>query len=191
MSADDEAFVRDVRCNPINRAIMERLPSQKLADCWLVSGALFQTVWNVRTGKPPEHAIKDYDIFYFDPDTSYEAEDRVIARARAAFADLDAPIELRNQARVHLWYEKKFSSPYPPLARATDGIDRFLMHCSQIGIRAKDGGYEIYAPHGLRDIEDMIVRPNPMPNFRSDLYLEKALRWKAIWPQLTVLPSQP
>lgn len=191
MRLDDETFAREALHNPINRAIVERLPALELPDCWLVSGALFQTIWNLRTGKLPQHAIRDYDIFYFDPDTSYEAEDRAIARARETFADLDVVIELRNQARVHLWYEKKFSSPYPPLSCATEGIDRFLMRCAQIGLRAEHGTYEIYAPHGLQDIEDMIVRPNRMPNFRPELYLEKALRWKAIWPELTVLPAQP
>jgi hypothetical protein len=189
MSLDRDGFVRDAFCNPINRALVERLPSLRLSDCWLVSGALFQTVWNVHTGKSPEDAIKDYDIFYFDPDTSHEAEDRAIARTKAVFADLGVVVELRNQARVHLWYEKKFGSPYPPLTCATDGIDRFLMHCAQVGLRARDSGYEIYAPRGFTDIDGMIVRPNRMPNFRPELYLEKALRWKAIWPRLTVMPA--
>jgi hypothetical protein len=189
MSMDRDAFIRDVLRNPINRAIVGRLPSLGLPDCWLVSGALFQTIWNLRAGQPPENAIRDYDVFYFDPDTSYEAEDRAIARAETLFADVGAVVELRNQARVHLWYEKKFASPYPPLGRATEGIDRFLMHCAQVGIRSRNGGYDIYAPHGFADIEGMVVRPNRMPNFRSELYLEKALRWKGIWPQLTVLPA--
>jgi hypothetical protein len=37
--------------------------------------ALFQTVWNVLDGSDPGATIRDYDMFYFDEDTSYEAED--------------------------------------------------------------------------------------------------------------------
>ena len=37
-------FLECVRRNPFNTVILERLPSLGLADCWLVSGALFQTV---------------------------------------------------------------------------------------------------------------------------------------------------
>lgn len=173
--------------NPVNAAILQRLPSLGLAEAWLVSGCLFQTVWNVQTGRGVQHGIRDYDLFYFDPDTSYAAEDAVIRRVREAFADITGAVEVRNQARVHLWYAEKFGVPYPPLGRARDGIDRFLMDCAQFGIR--EGGKDIYAPKGFADLQAMIVRPNPTANFRAALYQAKAERWKSLWPELTVLPA--
>jgi hypothetical protein len=178
-------FVDAVQANPANRAILERLPQLGAPDCWLVSGALFQTVWNVRTGRAPQYGIKDYDIFYFDPDPSWEAEDAVIRRAGALFADLGVEIEVRNQGRVHIWYQEKFGTPYPRLARATDGIDRFLADCCMVGMQAG----EIYAPKGLDDVGDMIVRPNRVANFHPERYAEKARRWQEMWPQITVLPA--
>ena len=172
--------------NPVNQAILQRLPSLGLADAWLVSGCLFQTIWNIQTGRDVQYGIRDYDFFYFDPDTSYAAEDAVIRRVRAAFADVTDAIEVRNQARVHLWYAEKFNAPYPPLGRARDGIDRFLMYCAQVGI-GENG--EVYAPKGLADLQAMIVRPNRIANFQAARYDEKTARWKALWPELTVLPS--
>jgi len=54
-----------------------------------------------------------------------------------------------------------------------------------VGMRpAQGGGHDVYAPRGLTDIADMIVRPNRMPNFHPDRYLEKAARWKAVWRRL-------
>jgi len=182
-------FIAATTRNRFNREILARSPALGLPDAWLVSGALFQTAWNIQTGRAPEHGIRDYDIFYFDPDTSWEAEDSVIKRTAGIFAELDVSIEVRNQARVHLWYEKKFGVPYPPLTRSTEGIDRFLMHNAQAGIRAIDDGTEIYAPHGLDDISKMIVRPNRAANFLPEKYMEKALRWKEHWPELTILPA--
>jgi len=186
-------FLEAIQRNPFNRIILERLPVLALPDCWLVSGSLFQTVWNTRTGQRPDLHIRDYDVFYFDPDTSYAAEDRVIRRAAELFADLGITVELRNQARVHLWYEEKFGAPYPPLSRATDGIDRFLMHNAQVGIHAnathETSATEVYAPRGFDDISHMIVRPNRTANFLPDNYREKALRWKEHWPELTILPA--
>ncbi len=146
---DSQSFTETILTNRFNREILARLPGLALPDAWLVSGSLFQTVWSVQTARPPEYGIKDYDIFYFDPDLSWEAEDTVIKRAAACFGDLDVTVEVRNQARVHLWYTAKFALPYPPLTRSADGIDRFLMHTAQAGIRP-DG--EIYAPHGFDDI---------------------------------------
>jgi len=182
-------FIATVLRNPINAAILQRLPSLGLADAWLVSGSLSQTVWNIQTGRDVQYGIRDYDIFYFDPDTSYAAEDTVIGRVREACADIPATIEVRNQARVHLWYVEKFGAPYPPLTRASDGIDRFLMPCAQVGIRNGGGGHAVYAPKGLADLADMIVRPNRTANFQAARYDEKAARWKALWPELTVLPA--
>ena len=160
---------------------------------WLVfSGAVYQPVLNHLTGRPIDHGIKDYDLAYFDAsDLSYEAEDAVIRRVKAAFDEpLRSVVEVRNQARVHLWYPEKFGMPYPPAARATDGINRFLMTCAQIGVRRVGRAYEVYAPNGFDDIERMVVRPNLTSNFRSDRYVEKAARWKSLWPELTILPAE-
>ena len=77
---DQDEFARLALGNPVNRAILARLADLKAPDGWLVSGALFQTVWNIRTGRTPTYGIKDYDIMYFDPDPSWEAEDAVIRR---------------------------------------------------------------------------------------------------------------
>jgi uncharacterized protein len=185
----EDEFVAAVLSNPFNAAILERLPSLDLSDAWLVSGALFQSVWNARTNRAPAYGIRDYDVFYFDPDTSWNAEDESIKHAATVFADAGAQIELRNQARVHLWFADKFGAPYPPLTRATDGIDRFLMHNAQVGIRPRERGFEIYAPHGLDDVAQMIVRPNRAENFQAERYLEKAERWKTLWPEITIIPA--
>ncbi len=186
---DEARFIEAVLCNPINRTILERLSTHDLNDAWLVSGSLFQTVWNCLTGRPPDCGIKDYDIFYFDSDTSWEAEDAVIRRMAACFSDIEARIEPRNQARVHLWYPQKFGVAYPPLQRATDGIDRFLVVAAQVGIRLLKADFDVYAPHGFDNVEALTIRPYLCANFRADLYEAKAASWKARWPELTVLPA--
>ena len=71
---------------------------------------------------------------------------------------------------------------------------RAALHSGDIGFlhsfttgSAVDGpGLRLYAPKGLEDIAAMVVRPNPMPNYNRDRLLEKARRWQALWPALTV-----
>lgn len=186
---DEARFLSLALANDTNRTILDRLTELDLPDAWLVSGSLFQAVWNGLTGRAPGYGIKDYDIFYFDPDTSWEAEDRAIARARALFAPLGIEVELRNQARVHLWYPEKFGMPYPPLFRATDGIDRFLAPACMVGVQAAGGGLRTYAPFGFGDIATMTIRPNPVANFNADRLADKAARWKEKWPELTIVES--
>lgn len=184
----DAEFIACARSNPINAAILDRGPALGLTDAWLVSGSLFQTVWNCLADRPPAYGIKDYDIFYFDPDTSYEAEDRQIRRVGIAFADINAKIELRNQARVHLWYGRHFGDiDYPPLRTSCEGIDRFLAVACKVGI-SLDGRESVYAPDGFGDIEEMVIQPNPSNNFSAEHYAAKSARWRDRWPELSIEP---
>jgi uncharacterized protein len=187
---DAERLIETVLQNPANRIILERLPALGLSDAWLVAGSLFQTVCNVLTGRASDYGIKDYDVFYFDEDTSWEAEDAVIQRVAALFADLGVTVEARNQARVPLWYQGKFGIAYPPLRCCAESIDRFQAVASQVGIRRAQGRHEVYAPRGLDDLATLTVRPNLGANFLPRLYEAKAAAWKARWPELTILPVQ-
>ncbi|WP_284268086.1 nucleotidyltransferase family protein [Bradyrhizobium iriomotense] len=187
---DRDAFLALALKNPVNVAITDALAQLALPDAWLVSGCLVQTAWNVITGRAIDHGIADYDVFYFDLDTSWEAEDAVIRKLGASLAYLGVRIEARNQARVHLWYPDKHGLPYPPLTCSTDGIDRFLTQNTQIGIRRAGEGYDVYAPHGFGDVAGLIARPNPGPNFSAGNYAAKAARWKSSWPELTVIAAE-
>jgi uncharacterized protein len=187
---DRDAFLTAVLRNPAHDIIARALDELALPDAWIVSGCLVQTAWNGLTGRAVDYGISDYDVFYFGPNTSWAAEDAVIRRLAARLGDVGAPVELRNQARVHLWYPDKHGLPYPPLQCSTEGIDRFLTRTTQVGIRRMADGYDVYAPHGFDDIAGLIVRPNPGANFSAANYAAKAARWKGLWPELTVLPSE-
>jgi hypothetical protein len=157
--------------DPLVAEVLRRAPGLALDDWWLVAGVLVQTVWNRLTGRSPGTGIRDADLFYLDPDTSWDAEDAVIRRGARLFGDLPVPVEIRNQARVHLWYS-----------------DHFAAVCCSVGV-ALDGAARprVYAPHGLADVFGMVVRPNRTQAPRH-LYEAKAVRWQQHWPELTVLP---
>jgi hypothetical protein len=123
---DKDEFLAATLRNPVNAAIAGELYRLELPDAWIASGCLVQTVWNVLTRRATDYGIDDYDIFYFDPDTSWRAEDAVIGKLQDSFAGRGVKVEVRNQARVHLWYPQKHGVPYPALRSSTDGIDRFL-----------------------------------------------------------------
>jgi hypothetical protein len=187
---NSDTFLATVLRNPVNEIIADELFRRALPDAWIVSGCLVQTAWNVLTGRAIDHGIDDYDIFYFDPDTSWQAEDTVIGELQFRFANLGAKVEVRNQARVHLWYPKKYGLPYPALESSSQGIDRFLTKNTQVGIRRTHRGHDVYATNGFADIAGLIVRPNPGANFSAAAYAAKAGRWKRLWPELTVLPAE-
>jgi hypothetical protein len=183
MRADE--FLEVALENRVNRALLHRLRLLRLPQCYLTAGCLFQAVWNRESGRIPDWGIKDYDVFYFDPgDLSWEAEDEVIRRVSDVTADLQVVVEVKNQARVHLWYSERFKESYPPLRSVREGIDRFLIACTCVGIGVVTG--EVYAPRGLRELAAGTLRMNPLTPFPV-LFRQKAASYQARWPWLKVL----
>ncbi len=184
LSFSEQDFVERIRQNETNRRLLEILPTLGLPQGTLTAGCLFQTIWNLKAGNAPNWCIKDYDVFYFDAnDLSWEAEDAVIRKARELLGDLADKVEIRNQARVHLWYQEKFGSPCPPLRRVEDGIDRFLIACTLFGVNIDTG--KVYSPNGFHDMWNGILRINPN-NSQPDLFVRKCADYKARWPWLSV-----
>ncbi len=190
MSEAEARFRRLVVANPVIATLIERLPALHVPDCWIVASAITQTVWNIIEGRDPQDGIRDYDVFFFDPDASWEAEDRVIRRAAEAFADVAAEIELRNQARVHLWFdERNGTSGYPRLTSARHGVDVFLETPTMFGIHPTGGSaFDVYAPRGFDDLFGFVFRPNPAAIGPATRYRLKSAERKALYPRLTIVP---
>ena len=185
-----DRFIADTSQNAHNKAILERWDDLALPDGWLVAGCLFQTVWNLRSGLGPTAHIKDYDLFYFDAsDLSEAAEQAVQNRAAALFADLPITVEAKNQARVHVWYERWFGYPYAPLQSALNGIERFLVPCTCVGLQPSNAPSiaqpTLYAPYGLEELYAGLLKPNPAcPHL--PLFEAKAQSYRERWPWLTI-----
>src|SRR6266480_3485475 len=182
-------FRAALRLNRTLTEVLTRAVAMGLPGWYLVAGCLYQTVWNVVTGQRPEAGILDYDLAYYDgSNLSWDAEDAIIKAGSQVFAGLPAPVQIRNQARVHLWYEQKFGVPCRPHESTEAAIDTFEATTACLGVRLEPGGrWRVYAPHGLADVFNLVVRPNPVLAPRH-AYETKTTRWRKQWPTLTVLP---
>lgn len=178
-----------VRASPRLMRVLEGVRELGPPQWRIASGAVFQTVWNALTGRGADHGLKDYDVLYYDPDTSWDAEDAWIRRTAAAFDPALAPlVEVRNQARVPLWFEARFGEPYAPLSSTDEAIARFQTPANAVGVRLeRDGRLDIVAPFGLEDCFAMRLRPNPARPVGLQGYRATAAKLKARWPELTVL----
>lgn len=181
----ESRLIAAVTKNPHNRLILARAHQLGVSDWWLTSGCVAQSVWNDACGRPIGAGIRDYDLIYYDVDTSWEAEDAIIRNAQRLFADLPVDVEVRNQARVPLWYEAKFGIPFGTVSRASDGIDRFPCATVAVGITRRDEQFEVYAPFGLDDLFEGHLRPNKALPI-ADVYAAKAERWQSEWPHLSM-----
>lgn len=112
-----------LRANALLSEALDRLPSLHLPDWYLGAGCIAQTVWNLAHGMPAHEGILDYDLVYFDPDLSEAAELSARDRSRALLADLGLRLEVKNQARVHVWYRERFGYDIRPYASSRDAIE--------------------------------------------------------------------
>jgi len=183
----ERRFVSAVLKNEWNRELLSRMSEVGLPDWWLTAGCLAQTVWNLSVGRCVDEGIRDYDLIYYESDTSWDAEDAVIQRVRSSFRDLPIEIEVRNQARVPVWYAEKFGVQFGTVSKASDGIDRFPCATAAIGIRKALERYDVYAPFGLDNLFSGLLVPNRTLDI-PDVYRAKTTRWIRQWPHLRVVP---
>lgn len=173
----------------IVRAALEAAHALGLPDWLIVSGAIYNTVWNHLTGRPAGHGVKDIDLFYCDGgDLSWEAEDAVIRRGEAAFADLPVPVEIRNQARVHLWYPDRFGRECPAYRSSAESLRYFASRTHAVGVHLDTRGrLAIEAPFGLDDMFSLRVTPNHALDNRAT-HEEKGRRAQRNWTEVILIP---
>ncbi|MBN9256721.1 MULTISPECIES: nucleotidyltransferase family protein [unclassified Mesorhizobium] len=182
-------FLAIVEADPLLAETLARVRALALPDWLVVSGALYNSIWNHLTDRPPGFGIKDVDLFYFDDaDLSWEAEDVVIRRAAGHFEGLPLPVEVRNQARVHLWYPVKFGRECPRYTSASESVSYFASRTHAVGVRFDEGGaLELVAPFGLDDIFSFRITPNRALD-NQHTHEAKGRRAREYWPEISVVP---
>ena len=163
--------------------ILEKLEKLNLPNYYVGSGAIFQTVWNYIYGFDIGHGISDLDVVYFDEDLSETKEKNWEKTVVTAIGNSRFNIDVVNEARVHLWYEKSFGFAIPPFTSSEDAISKWPTNVSSIGARLETGKLIIFAPFGLNDIFGGVVRANKTL-INEEIYLNKAVKWKSKWCEI-------
>jgi hypothetical protein len=187
-AAQRAALEAIIRAESTLMRVLTTIRDLGIPDAWLVSGAIYNCVWNSLTDRPALHGVNDIDVIYFDDDLSWEAEDRVIKAIDEALGAMPVPVQARNQARVHLWFEQKFGFPFAPLGSARESLLRYASKTHAVAARLEaDGGLTIEAPFGLEDMFAFRVTPNPVADNRLT-HEKKGERIRSVWPEVTVVP---
>ena len=169
------------------KMILERLANSNLENYYIGAGAINQTVFNYYHGYDMDYGIGDYDIVYFDEDLSYEAEDQVISYIHDLLKDINIITDVKNEARVHLWYEEKYGNKIEPYISVEDAVSSFGTSITCIGVRLENNKLIVYAPYGLNDLFTMTIRPIKR-QFSEEQYKIKTAKWKSKWPMLKIMP---
>ncbi|WP_052339901.1 nucleotidyltransferase family protein [Gorillibacterium massiliense] len=160
----------------------------EITNYYIGAGCITQTVWNYLSDMPLEHGIKDVDFVYFDDnDLSEDKEDQLKLQLERLFPDYPFKIDVKNEARVHLWYESRFGYEISPYRSVEEAIDTWPTTATSLGIRISSNKWKVYAPYGLDDLFNKVVRPNKR-QITKEIYDKKVHRWKAQWNDLIIEP---
>lgn len=173
--------------SPVLSEVLQGARPLGLENYYVGAGCICQTVWNYQNGLNPLHGISDIDLAYFDGDLSYEKEAAVIGRVKRTFAALPVALDVKNQARVHLWYREHYGYGLPPYTSVEQAIGTWPTTATAVGVRLEEDGLRVCAPFGLNDLFGQIVRPNKT-QITEETYRQKCEKWGARWSTLTILP---
>ncbi len=186
MNLQEDKLLSLVRQNPFVMEVIDVIPSLNLPNCYVAGACIAQTVWNLAHHKEAHADIKDIDLVYFDADLSEEKEQRQQTRVQEIFRDNPIHIDLKNEARVHLWYKEAFGYDIQAYSSSEAAILTFPVRASVLGVRSEENHYRVFAPLGLEDTFNLIVRANKK-QITKDIYEAKLPRWRQAWPRLTIM----
>lgn len=164
--------------------ILKVLESINPPNWYLGAGCITQSIWNYLCDYETTYGIKDYDIVYFDRDTSQQKEQQYTTKIQHSLPDIT--VDVTNQARVHLWYHHIFHKKISAYTSVEEAIQSWPTTASAIGVRKVNQKFVVCAPFGLEDLFSLTVRPNKL-QITEDVYIAKVQRWLEKWPQLNII----
>lgn len=172
--------------NSILYEVIKGVQDVGLDKYYIGAGCISQTVWNYQNGFDLMYGISDVDFVYFDENTSYEKEDAVIKQIEHKFSHLPIKIDVKNQSRVHLWFQERFGYEIQPYQSLEQAINTWPTTSNSIGVKLVDDRLVVYAPFGLNDMFGQIVRANKT-QITEETFLQKSGKWREKWHTLKII----
>ncbi|MBI2667988.1 nucleotidyltransferase family protein [Candidatus Woesearchaeota archaeon] len=175
--------IKIIKNQPWLMDLLKEVRKLNLLDWYIAAGAIRNTIWNVLHGYSSKSNIKDIDVVYFDKlDITKEKEKRTELLLKSRNSTVDW--EVVNQARMRSIH------PRLRVESSCESIAYWSEVPTCIGIRLeKNGALTICAPHGLKDLMNLVVKPIPKPYQDLKLYKERIeqKQWEKIWPNLKII----
>lgn len=160
----------------------------KAEKFYIGAGAIAQTIWNIQTNRPVDYGIDDIDIVYYNSKNIEEKHEKeIVEHLNQKLEEYPLWIDVKNEARVHLWYRNKFGYDIEPYESIEDAIDTWPTTATSLGIsKISEKCWEIYAPFGLMDVFNMKIVANNR-QITKEIYDIKVKKWAQKWPELDVV----
>lgn len=156
----------------------------------ICGGTLFKAILNNRENLDKVYGISDIDIIYFDQNTSYEAEDRIIKSVLSNInSDIQNIFDIKNQARVHIWKSEKYGKEVKPYRSAEEPLHLASTHLQMAALKivCQSTLIEIYSPFWYYDIMHYYIRYNDKSEHGIEGFYEKSNDWKNKYSRFSII----
>lgn len=181
-------LIKIVQKNENLMKVFDALDKMEYFEAYIGAGAIVQSVWNELGGRDINYGIGDIDIvFYNDKNIDEDYENIIRKKLENELGDFPIVLDIKNQARVHLWYQKKFGYEVEAYESVEDAVNSWPTTATSIALkRYKRNKWMIYAPFGIDDVFDMLIKANSR-QVTKEIYMKKAEKWKNKWNELKII----
>ena len=166
---------------PVIFPLLEMVSKLEIENCWIGAGLIRNAVWDHLHQFPIAlHPASDIDVIYFDPnELDPQIEKQIKSRLSKMAPGL--PWSVRNQARMHI------HNTDPVYTNISDALFHWPETATAIAARLYKTQIEILAPHGVKDLLSLKIRPSPAFSHKKEIYEKRQAvkNWPQKWPKLT------
>lgn len=165
--------------------ILTTVSTLNLPDWWICAGFVRSKIWDTLHGHSMRTPLSDVDVIFFDNQVLDEAEKKRLEQQLHAILP-NEPWSVKNEARMHV------ANKITPYRSSKDAISKFPETATALGVKLdKQGNLQLAAPHGIKDVVSMEVRPTDFfvqDEERMKVYEHRVLKkdWKSTWRNLVI-----
>lgn len=163
---------------------LEAIQTFGIEDAWIGAGFIRNRVWDYFHDLSPDNHLNDIDVIFFNSDDISPEKDREMeAILFATYPDDNWSV--KNQARMH------FKHAHEPYKNCEEALSHWVETPTCVAAKLWPGISELHilSPHGLEDLMNLKVRPNPLygPD-KAELYNQRIRdkKWATKWPKLDI-----
>lgn len=152
---DLELRLKTILRESVVGTVLPDIAAAELTGWWLAGGAVRNSVWQSLYGADCRLRVNDFDIAFYDPQGDRKQELRVKNALESKYPHWK--FDVKNQASFAVWRPGR-----RPYTSVEDGVGDWLHTATSVGVRLEVGGdYSIFAPYGLEDLFNGVIRPTP------------------------------
>lgn len=163
-------------------SVLKTVNKLELFDWWIGAGFVRSKVWDYLHDYKKKTELPDVDVIYFNREDYSENTDKNIEKLLTQKRP-DITWSVKNQARMHKLHK------HSPYKSSTEALSKWAETATCVAVTLDSNGKIVLnAPLGLKDLSNLILRPNPSLKKLDNFYKRiEDKRWLEKWPKLKIV----